>query len=307
MPIFESPAIYVQSVFTTIATYFIQHAYIKPVIDLHSTDANFVPLVPTKAVHVRRDNNARQTRINVFDNKGDKIYTIERHSASTPTWSMFTYPHRHEIATIRAGFFLKSFDFHNKPGIQHRVLGAETGLSGRLKTFYLNDGHKYVWTRGAKFLEKITNPGGNEEETRERIAKVRLMRQRKFDYELVIDEKKVDLEVAIATGFLCMMTFWGMGDITETVGPTYIPEPIEEPKNLQESSPVTGKNPVIVEKVIERVIEKVVPVDRIIEKVVASPVPASKVTSEYSHTSLPPNITFEVDAEDDADVIIEKV
>lgn len=297
MPIFESPAIYVQSTFTTLATYLIQHAYIKPAIDLHSTDANFVPLKPTKAVYIRRDNNNRQTRINVFDSKGNKIYTIERESASTPTWSMFTFPHRHEIVTIRAGFFLKSFDFHNKPGIQHRVLNAENGLSGRLKTFYLADGHKYAWTRGAKFLEKFTNPGGNEEEIRERIAKVRLMRQRKFDYELVIDENKVDLEVAIATGFLCMMTFWGMGDITETVGPTYIPE--EEPvvKEATLESATTTK-PVVVEKVIERIIEKVVPVERIVEKIVP---PAGSTTN-----SNPTNITFEVEADTDAEFIIEK-
>lgn len=291
MPIVESPAIYVQSVLTTIATYFIQHAYVKPIIDLHSTDANFIPLdKPTKALHIRRDNNDRQTKVNVFDNKGDKIYTIERESASTPTWSMFTYPHRHEVATIRAGFFLKSFDFHNKFGMQHRVLERENGLSGRLRTFYLNDGYKYVWTRGSKFLERVTNPGGNEEETRERIAKVRLMRQRKFDYELVLDENKVDLEVAIVTGFLCMMTFWGMGDITETVGPTYIPEPQapEVPAVKPEAEPVVAAKPepVIVEKVIERIIEKA---------------PASEATKEAV-----PNITFEVQADDDADVIIEK-
>lgn len=286
MPIFESPAIYVQSTLITLATYFIQHAYIKPAIDLHSTDANFVPLVPTKAVHIRRDNKNRQTRVNVFDNKGNKIYTIERESASTPTWSMFTYPHRHEIATIRAGFFLKSFDFHNKVGVTHRVLERENGLSGRLRTFYLNDGYKYVWTRGAKFLERVTNPGGNEEETRERIAKVKLMRQRKFDYELVIDEKKVDIEVAIVTGFLCMMTFWGMGDITETVGPTYIPEPKVEEISTIDTTTSRQPEPIIIEKVIERIVEKAVPTETKTESV--------------------PNITFEVQADDDADVIIEK-
>ncbi|GAV27002.1 hypothetical protein PMKS-000463 [Pichia membranifaciens] len=287
MPIVESPAIYVQSVLTTIATYFIQHAYVKPIIDLHSTDANFIPLdKPTKALHIRRDNSSRQTKVNVFDNKGDKLYTIERESASTPTWSMFTYPHRHEVATIRAGFFLKSFDFHNKFGMQHRVLERENGLSGRLRTFYLNDGYKYVWTRGSKFLERVTNPGGNEEETRERIAKVRLMRQRKFDYELVVDENKVDLEVAIVTGFLCMMTFWGMGDITETVGPTYIPEP-KAPEVKAVEPAAVKQEPIVIEKVIERIIEK------------------APAASEVKKESVP-NITFEVQADDDADVIIEK-
>jgi hypothetical protein len=302
MPVFESPAIYVQSILITLATYLIQHAYIKPVIDLHSTDANFVPLKPTKAVYIRRDNNNRQNRINVFDNKGNKIYTIERESATTPTWSMFTYPHRHEIVTIRAGFFLKSFDFHNKIGIQHRVLQRENGLGGRLRTFYLADGHKYAWTRGAKFLEKITNPGGNEEEIRERIAKVKLMRQRKFDYELIIDENKIDLEIAIATGFLCMMTFWGMGDITETVGPTYIPELKPESEEMESKSngtlaindndKVVQQSPPVVQKVIERVIEKLV----------TYPAPSVPVSTEIN----PANITFELEANEDTDIIIEK-
>lgn len=298
MPIFESPAIYVQSTLITIATYFIQHAYIKPVIDLHSTDAAFVPLdKPTKALHIRRDNNARQTKINVFDREGNKVYTIERHSASTPTWSLYTAPNRHEIATIRAGFFLKSFDLHQKIGVQHRVLQRENGLSGRLRIFYLDDGYKYVWTRGSKYLERVTNPGGNEEEIRERIAKVKLMRQRKFDYELVIDETKCDTIVALVTGFLCMMTFWGMGDITETVGPTYIPEP--EPVITNKETEEGKQEPVVTEKIIERIIEKVVPVERIVEKLVT---PATPAKAEMSV----PNITFEVEADNDADVIIEQ-
>lgn len=289
MPIFESPAVYVQSTFTTIATYFIQHAYVKPLIDLHHTDANFVPIEATTRVHVRRDNMKRQTHINVFDNEGSKIYTIERESSTTPTWSMYTYPKRHEITTIRAGFFLKSFDFHNKPNLQHRVLQRENSLAGRMRTFYLADGYKYIWTRGTKFLERVTNPGGGEEETRERIAKVRLMRQRKFDYELLVDERKVDLEVALATGFLCMMTFWGLGDITETVGPTML-TPIKP-------EPMAGvaATPIVQERVIERIIEKVVPVEHVVERIITAP-----------GANVLPNVTFEVEADEEADVTIEK-
>lgn len=294
MPIFESPAVYVQSTFTTIATYFIQHAYVKPLIDLHHTDANFVPMEATTRVHVRRDNMKRQTHINVFDNTGNKIYTIERESSTTPTWSMYTYPKRHEITTIRAGFFLKSFDFHNKLNLQHRVLQRENSLAGRMRTFYLADGYKYIWTRGTKFLERVTNPGGGEEETRERIAKVRLMRQRKFDYELLVDERKADLEVALATAFLCMMTFWGLGDITETVGPTMLApyEPKIKSKSEIDSSNVTS--PVIQERIIERVIEKVVPVEHVVERIITESV------------SKAPTVTFEVEADDEADVTIER-
>lgn len=291
MPIFESPAVYVQSALQTVATYFIQHAYVKPLIDLHHSDANFVPMEATTRVHVRRDNKKRQTHVNVFNDKGDKIYTIERESATTPTWSMYTYPKRHEIATIRAGFFLKSFDFHNKLGLQHRVLQAENGLGGRMRTFYLADGYKYHWTRGTHFLERVTNPGGGEEETRHRIAKVRLLRQRKFDFEVLVDERKIDLEAVLVTGFLCMMTFWGYGDITETVGPTML-APYNKEDQDSRALEQTVEVPVVQEKIIERIIEKVVPVEHVVERYISEP--------------KAPNVTFEVQADDEADVTVER-
>ncbi|ESX00998.1 hypothetical protein KL918_002640 [Ogataea parapolymorpha] len=268
MPVFESPAVYVQSSLTTLATYFISHAYLRELLDVHITDANFLPLsAPNRAFYIRRDNDRRQVLVNVFNEKGEKVYIFQRESALNPTWSLRTLPSYREIATIRCGFFLKSLDFHNKPGLQHRVINSESGLSGRLRTFYLNDGHKYGWTRNSKFLEKFTNPGGNDEEVRERVAKVRLMRQRKFDYELTLDDTKVDPEVAMATAFVAMMTFWGLGDITETVGPTLLV------KKEEESAPAA---PAVVE--------------------------SPKVDAVRSG----PNITLVMDADNDADLIIEK-
>jgi len=249
---------------------------------------------PTTRIHIRRDNFKRQTHVNVFNNSGDKIYTIERESASSPVWSMFTNPKRHEIATIRAGFFLKSFDFHNKIGLQHRVLQRENSIAGRLRTFFLNDGYKYIWTRGTKYLERVTNPGGGDEELRERIGKVRLMRQRKFDYELLIDERKIDLEITIATAFLCMMTFWGLGDITETVGPTFL-APLSNPSEGQGQNPFelsNGEN--IKERVIERVIEKVVPIEHVVERI---------INNSNNENNM---VTFEVEADSEADITIEQ-
>jgi hypothetical protein len=73
-------------------------------------------------------------------------------------------------------------------------------------------------------LERIINPGGDDEEKRERVAKARLMRQFKFDYELLVDENKIDREVALATGFISMITHWGLGHKTYTNGPTMIPK-----------------------------------------------------------------------------------
>ncbi|OUT23493.1 hypothetical protein CAS74_001813 [Pichia kudriavzevii] len=106
----------------------------------------------------------------------------------------------------------------------------------------------------------------------------------------VIDERKVDKE--------------GLGDITDSVGHTYIPD-LEEVGNQEEV--VSGKHvPHIVEEVVERVIEKVVPIERVIEKIVIVPTPATKVDFAPLE-SLYPNITFEMEAEEVAKVHIEKV
>ncbi|GMG39509.1 unnamed protein product [Ambrosiozyma monospora] len=303
MPIFEAPAVYVQSSIITLATYFIQHAYLRERIDYHSTDANFIPLTPNKAFYIRRDNKNRQKLINVFDQDGNKVYTIQRESSSNPVWSMLTYPSRREIVSIRAGFFLKAVDFHNKPGLQHRQINAESGHQGRLKTFYLNDGHKYAWTRGTKYLERFTNPGGNDEETRERLAKVRLLRQWKFDYEMTIDDTKVDPEVALATGFISMMTFWGVGDITETVGPTKLPEQpqpqspvVEEPPKLVEQAVSVEVSEPVVEQVVETTEENQ-------ESVPASP---SVIGGRTRNVELASGVHLVVDSYD-TDLIIEQI
>ena len=97
-------------------------------------------------------------------------------------------------------------------------------LDGIHRKFHLNDGASYEWSRSSKYLERIINPGGDDEEKHERVAKARLMRQFKFDYELLVDENKIDREVALATGFISMITHWGLGHKTYTRGPTMIPK-----------------------------------------------------------------------------------
>ena len=115
MPIFEAPPVRVQSSLITLATYFIQHAYLKPIIDFHTSEASFIPLDhPTTALYIRRDNSKKQTLVNVFDQDGNKAFTIERESSLSPVWSLFRYPNRQEVATIRAGFFLTAVDFHGR-------------------------------------------------------------------------------------------------------------------------------------------------------------------------------------------------
>ena len=70
------------------------------------------------------------------------------------------------------------------------------GINGRYRSFYLNDGCKYSWTSSStKCLEKVINPNGGLEEKRFRVAKVKLMRQFKLDFEVLVDNKNIDPEL----------------------------------------------------------------------------------------------------------------
>lgn len=207
----------------TLSTYVLEHLRMKTLLDIHTSSATVVPLddhpIP---FYVRSDRKDRQRNIKVFGNDGVQLYTIERLSAINPVWNMLTFPERREVATINAGVFSSSVDFHSKAGISHRDINADYGLRGGNRSFYTNDGAKYSWVRGSKFLEKVINPNSGLEEIRERVAKVKLMRQFKFDFEVLIDENKIDKEIALATAFSSMLTQWGVGEITDTVGPTFV-------------------------------------------------------------------------------------
>lgn len=232
--ILQSGAVYGLTSAITATTYLLDRLNATSILDLHILAANVSPMTeyPT-AYYIRRDLKDKQKQIKVFASGGVQKYTIERLSALHPVWKLMTYPQRQEVATINAGFSTRSVDFHNKAGISHRDITGDMGLGGRYRSFYLNDGAKYSWTRGSKFLEKVINPYGGVEETRERVARVKLMRQFKFDFELLVDEAKLDPEIAIATGFVSMLTQWGVGESTDTVGPTFIAEkPIQEEQQV---------------------------------------------------------------------------
>lgn len=181
-----------------------------------------LPTQNLKAYYIRRNRRDRNRMVNVFSGDGQLVYTIERKTQFSTVWSVLSTDRR-EVATVNAGLFNRCFDFHNKPEVQHRDLLAETGLTGIYRKFYLADGAAYEWSRTSGFLERIVNPGGGDEEIRQRVAKARLMRQFRFDYELVVDENAIDADVAIVTGFITMLCSWGLGNSTTTRGPTYIP------------------------------------------------------------------------------------
>lgn len=200
----------------TMSTFALNRLGLEGVFNLNTRTGEIVPLTKyPKAYYIRGLWKDLNRVVNVFDREGNQVYSFERLSSLNPVWSLLTFPERKEVATINTRIFTRSVTFHQLPGVSHRKIG-----NGFNQSFYLNDG-LYCWTKGSKFLERVVNPGSMEEK-RERVAKVKLMRQFKFDFEMLVDPEGVREEVALSTGFLSMLTQWGMGESTDTVGPTYV-------------------------------------------------------------------------------------
>lgn len=177
--------------------------------------------MPT-VLYVRRERSDRHHVANVFDETGNKIYTIERRTMFTPVWSLLTASGRREVGTLHAGIMSRYFDLHEKPNIRHRELPFAFGPAAYSRQFHADGGAGFVWDSESMFLEQIANPGCGEEEIRTRVAKVRQLRTMRFDYELLIDEMLVDREVALVTAYISMLTQWGIGSIVDTSGPTMV-------------------------------------------------------------------------------------
>lgn len=183
--------------------------------------------------YIKEDRHFGWSTVNVFNSVGQKIYIIERASIFANIWSVYEATSRIQIATVHAGVRDRSFDFFNKPGLQHREFLSTTGLSGRV--FYLNDGPRYQWNKDTLYLEKTINPGGKHEEVRDRIGRARLLRQFRFDWEVLLDTTKIDQEVGIVTAFLSMITEWNLGFYAGTAGPTAVTAVANTQKQVVES------------------------------------------------------------------------
>ena len=212
---------------------------LKRVLEMRIYSGTTVPLSSLSSRYYLRADRQDQLRvINIFDAQGNRAYSIERISGYNPVWSLFTYPQRREVATINTGFLARAVDFHNKPGMTHRDLTSEYGLGGCFQSFYVDDGVRYSWSRSSKFLEKVLNPNQGTEEVRTQISKVRLMRQFKLDFEILVDETAIDREVVFSTAFVSILTQWGYGEITNTVGPTATNPVVEAPVANEERQPL---------------------------------------------------------------------
>ncbi|EMG49725.1 hypothetical protein SBY92_004401 [Candida maltosa Xu316] len=215
----------------TIGSVVLESLNLSDFLELKFSNAAVTPLTQYPIQYfVREDRKDKQRSIKVFNGHGEQVYTFERLSSYNPVWRMLTFPQRQEIATLRIGLTDRSINFHNKANMTHRVVFWDWGLNGRYRSFYLNDGCKYSWSSSSKFLEKVINPNGGDEENRIRVGKVKLMRQFKFDYEVLVDQGNIDPEIVLATAFIGMFTQWGTGSFTDTIGPTFIPKRVNSKK-----------------------------------------------------------------------------
>lgn len=183
-----------------------------------SSAATYEALSPdANAFYIRSDNGEPNKIVNVYDALGKPVFSFERTSEYSTLWSLYQLPVRRQVALIRIGLVWQSVDFLDKPGLQHRQLTPDQGwVTGWLRRqFFLTDGASYHWTRRSQWLERTINPGGKHEERRERLARVRLLRPYRFEWELLVDSS-LDPEIALATGFVAMQTQW---DTTHRVTP----------------------------------------------------------------------------------------
>ena len=156
--------------------------------------------------YLRKDNVKPGRTINVYDNRGNIRYTINRDRRARSKWYIYEQPSNIEVARIDAGFFGRTVAVKGK-GRLRMVVGP--GLLGKLhRHYYDSEGNLYEWSRRSNYLERISNPGGGYEESRERVALTRVLRPKKFDWELIVDTNKVDLVSTLGTSFIMMKTQW---------------------------------------------------------------------------------------------------
>jgi len=170
----------------------------------HST----TPISPTSSVYfIREDSSKPRTHVNIFDDKGNKVFILERLSAISPFWRMFAGPEYNIVAIIRIGLLnrmITEFGGHSKVQMHFN-----TGIRGKLhRHFYDHCGNLFSWNRRSKHLERISNPGGGHSEHRTVVSSAKPLRLNHLDWEILVDTTKIEIVTAIASAFVTMRTQW---------------------------------------------------------------------------------------------------
>lgn len=164
-------------------------------------------LSPTsETFFISKDKLRPHIQVNVFDDKGNLVYTITREHRFSAVWYIYKEPVQAEVAKVTAELLTRRV---TKTGGGALRMVTKRGLRGKLhRHFYDQSGKLYEWSRRSNFLERVINPGGGYEEVRERVAFVRSLRPYWFDWELLVDTQKVGVLDALSTAFIMMNTQW---------------------------------------------------------------------------------------------------
>ncbi|KAK7202460.1 hypothetical protein BZA70DRAFT_285840 [Myxozyma melibiosi] len=157
---------------------------------------------------------------NVLSRSNDLLYTFERHQSGV--WMLYSYPSRDLLATIRFRTKVKTWgpnarghviEFHDGPDeMRRRKIRRKSTMFDTYNVFYAADGAPYHWAATTRRLERVVNWRGKSDEIREVVGKAKPLRRGQINYELLIDQSKIDPVVAISTAFVSMKTQWSLSD-----------------------------------------------------------------------------------------------
>lgn len=151
------------------------------------------------------------TVYNVYNDKQEMVYTIERSVDVYLQWILYSSPSRTELGRIHVPTKHQDTSFNYKRGVSFRNMERShiftCGLPDR--TFYLKDGTPHVWVTNSRYLEKIIKTGEGSHEKRVRIAQVTkiILGPKEFVWELSVDPK-FNTKIALTTAFISMKTAW---------------------------------------------------------------------------------------------------
>ncbi|KAK9456723.1 hypothetical protein V1511DRAFT_456354 [Dipodascopsis uninucleata] len=164
----------------------------------------------------------REHVVNVLSSDDAILYTIERYKHHV--YMIYSYPERVLIATIRLQTNVRTWgpnarghtiEFHtgqHAKDIGRRKLRRKTTHFDHYNVFYTDDGAPYHWARRSRRLERVVNYGGKELELRHVVAQAKPLRRKGLDYELIVDENRMDPLMAICTAYISIKTQWIQSD-----------------------------------------------------------------------------------------------
>lgn len=197
----------------------------------------YTSLTPEAKAFIIRKDDGDNGVIHVFSAGGSEAYTVQRNTRLWPRWIVYEASSRKAIAILTLSRLGKSVEFLQKPGFRHCSLTPN--IKGH--QFYVReDAAPFIWTARTHDLLRITNPGGGSEQRCERIASARLLRKKRFDWELLVDPN-FEADIAVSTVLVAMISSWST-NVKVTPGSrtyTHIAKPLPPRNSAAHSTTVS--------------------------------------------------------------------